>query len=588
VLARIDSLPDVQGVTFFLTLSSAAPSGIEVVQGENQEGDAGAKLPIPLCVQIGGSGAIGVANNIGVYFEVLDGPAGPASATLNPPIGVTSGNGIACTEATLGPRAGPQEVIIRARVPTVPNFQPADGVRFRGIRIKGGPPARITITQGNNQEGRPGQTLSQALRVRVFDQGGNPIPLPHPDARYQLQFTIDPARAGAISNFFQQPDGEASVLVTIALNYVGEFKVIATAGDARAEFTFRSVAQPSAIVRVSGQDQSAPVGGTTAQPVVARVNDAQGQPVPGVEVTFSGPSGVTFVPSQGPSGNPLRISSGADGTASVRVQIAAGTAPGTVTVTATASVGNVTFSITVTGRTPSFTAAAIVNAASFVAGIVPGGLATLFGTGLSEITGLEFPGGATTHRGVQVRMGGQAMPLFLIRNESGQEQINFQARTDIPGPSTVTVEVSNNGSTFSISNVPVLRAQPGIFEYTPQGSTVKYAAALKPDGSVIGPNNRVPRGTAFSIFVTGMGPTLPLLPTGQAAPSSPLATTFFQPTVGVGGRGMRVLFSGLAPGFIGLGQINVLVSEDAQVGDAVTLDVIVEGVPSQTSRIAIQ
>jgi len=57
--------------------------------------------------------------------------------------------------------------------------------------------------------------------------------------------------------------------------------------------------------------------------------------------------------------------------------------------------------------------------------------------------------------------------------------------------------------------------------------------------------------------------------------------------VGIGGRGAQVLFSGLAPGFIGLYQINVLIAEDAPVGEAVTLDIIVEGAPSQTTRIAI-
>ena len=49
-----------------------------------------------------------------------------------------------------------------------------------------------------------------------------------------------------------------------------------------------------------------------------------------------------------------------------------------------------------------------------------------------------------------------------------------------------------------------------------------------------------------------------------------------------------VLFSGYAPGFIGLYQINVRVNENAPVGSAVALDVVVDGVPSQTSRIAVR
>ncbi len=589
VSAGVDGRPDLGSVSFILSLSTSLPFGMEILSGDGQEGNIGTTLLQQLCVIIGGQGAFGPRGLIGVYWQVLDGPDGVASASLNPAISITGPEGRACTQCTIGNRAGNPDIRIRAYMPTVPDNR--DEVVFRA-KAKGGPPSRIDIRQGNNQEGRPGQTFPLALRVRVFDLGGNPVPLPN--FNFPLTFAVEPARAGAVSNFFQQPDGEASVLVTIALNYVGEFKVLALAGDGRAEFTFRSVSQPAVIVQVSGQSQSVAVGATSAQPLIARINDNLGGPVPAVGVTFSGPATVVFVPAQGPTGNPITINTGADGRASVNVRINAGTAPGTITVTAAASVGNpaatanVTFSLIVTGRTPSFTLASVVNAASFVAGMVPGGLATLFGTGLSEVTGLEFPGGATSHKGVQVKLGGNALPLFLVRNEGGQEQINFQVRSDIPGPSTATLEVSNNGATFSVASVPVLRAQPGIFEYTPQGSALKYAAALKTDFTVMGPNNRFPRGGAASIFLTGMGPTLPLLPTGQAAPSNPLATTFFQPTVGIGGRGAQVLFSGLAPGFIGLYQINVLIAEDAPVGEAITLDIIVEGAPSQTTRIAIQ
>ncbi len=53
----------------------------------------------------------------------------------------------------------------------------------------------------------------------------------------------------------------------------------------------------------------------------------------------------------------------------------------------------------------------------------------------------------------------------------------------------------------------------------------------------------------------------------------------YTPTGGAGGY---------APGFIGLYQINVRVNENAPVGSAVALDVVVDGVPSQTSRIAVR
>jgi uncharacterized protein (TIGR03437 family) len=57
--------------------------------------------------------------------------------------------------------------------------------------------------------------------------------------------------------------------------------------------------------------------------------------------------------------------------------------------------------------------------------------------------------------------------------------------------------------------------------------------------------------------------------------------------VGVGGLQAPVLFSGYAPGFLGLYQVNIVVPGVVPTG-AVSLDVVVDGVPSQTSKIAVQ
>jgi uncharacterized protein (TIGR03437 family) len=381
----------------------------------------------------------------------------------------------------------------------------------------------------------------------------------------------------------------ASAQVRIG-NFNGPFTVTFRCGDATATFNLRATSQPARLVRVSGDQQRVSAGGTTADQLVVRVEDNSGNPTAAVAVTFRAPTGVTLLPAQGNGANPLVVNTGADGQAAVRVRVPANAAVGNIEITATGTnLGNVTFSVAVIGRAPSFTAASIVNAASFAPGLVPGGLATLFGTGLSEITGTELPGGATSHRGVSVSIDGVPVPLFAVSNVSGQEQINFQVRTDLGVPSTVRVEVNNNGAITSVSNVQVLRAQPGIYEYTPQGSSTKYAVATRfSDGQVVGPNTAVSRGDHLTIYVNATGVTLPQLPTGQAAPANPPARTFFQPTVGIGGRGMQVTFSGLTPGLIGLGQINILVGQDAPTGASVPLDVVVEGVASQTSRIAVQ
>jgi uncharacterized protein (TIGR03437 family) len=56
----------------------------------------------------------------------------------------------------------------------------------------------------------------------------------------------------------------------------------------------------------------------------------------------------------------------------------------------------------------------------------------------------------------------------------------------------------------------------------------------------------------------------------------------------VGGIDAQVTFSGLAPGFLGLYQVNFIVPEGAPTGSAVPVLVSVDGAESNTVTIAIQ
>ena len=79
----------------------------------------------------------------------------------------------------------------------------------------------------------------------------------------------------------------------------------------------------------------------------------------------------------------------------------------------------------------------VVNAASFLPGMVPGSLATLFGKNLSPATGIEFPGAATSYKGVTVTIQSIQVPLLAVANINGQEQINFQVPFELQASSTI-------------------------------------------------------------------------------------------------------------------------------------------------------
>ena len=78
----------------------------------------------------------------------------------------------------------------------------------------------------------------------------------------------------------------------------------------------------------------------------------------------------------------------------------------------------------------------------------------------------------------------------------------------------------------------------------------------------------------MQIFGTGQGAVLPAVDDGAAAPSQPLSNSLTLPNVFLEGRQLAVQFSGLAPGFAGLWQLNVVIPRDAPTGPALALTVV--------------
>ena len=94
----------------------------------------------------------------------------------------------------------------------------------------------------------------------------------------------------------------------------------------------------------------------------------------------------------------------------------------------------------------------------------------------------------------------------------------------------------------------------------------------------------------IQIYATGAGETDPPLLPGEAAPASgnPLFLTRAQPTVAIGGQTARVLFSGMAPGWVDLWQINAEIPMTTTPGSAVPLSITADGVSSNTVTIAVE
>ena len=86
----------------------------------------------------------------------------------------------------------------------------------------------------------------------------------------------------------------------------------------------------------------------------------------------------------------------------------------------------------------------------------------------------------------------------------------------------------------------------------------------------------------------GVGPVANQPASGAPPSANPLPNSISPPAVTIGGVPARVSFSGLAPGFVGLYQINAQAPDNAPTGSAVPVVVSVSGVSSNTVTIAVQ
>jgi uncharacterized protein (TIGR03437 family) len=105
--------------------------------------------------------------------------------------------------------------------------------------------------------------------------------------------------------------------------------------------------------------------------------------------------------------------------------------------------------------------------------------------------------------------------------------------------------------------------------------------------AVVTASNPAAPGETLAIYATGLGAVNIAMASGVAAPSTaPFAMTVSTPMVTIGGVSAYVSFSGLAPGFVGLYQLNVTVPQGLAPGSQ-QLQISVGGVTSNTAILAV-
>jgi uncharacterized protein (TIGR03437 family) len=231
------------------------------------------------------------------------------------------------------------------------------------------------------------------------------------------------------------------------------------------------------------------------------------------------------------------------------------------------------------GQTPPVvTSGGVVNAASFLAPVAPGSIISIFGQGFAQgtaqATSLPLP---TTLGTTSVTVNGAPVPLFYV----GATQINAQLPSATT-PGQAIIVVSFGGLASNPTSFTVTPTAPGIFT-----STQSQAIVFNQDGSLNGAAKPAAPGSIVTLFLTGAGAVSNLPADGTAPLASSPSVTPDTPTITFGGVSGTVAYSGLSSCCVALWQINATVPVGAPAGNAIPVQVTLDGAVSNLPTMAI-
>jgi uncharacterized protein (TIGR03437 family) len=189
---------------------------------------------------------------------------------------------------------------------------------------------------------------------------------------------------------------------------------------------------------------------------------------------------------------------------------------------------------------------------------------------------------------VQVTLAEKALPLHFV----APTQINALITNDAPtsGLAEVLVSRVSTGQILASGTVSMGPVAPGLFTAAANGTG--QIAALNQDNSINGPANPAPRGSIIQVFGTGPGVIAGSPPDGDV-PGGPVPGPNPEVIIGTGlVPSDSIQYSGLAPGLIGVWQINVRIPDNVAPSPTVPFVVRLNSIPNnqlpQLTTIAVR
>lgn len=250
---------------------------------------------------------------------------------------------------------------------------------------------------------------------------------------------------------------------------------------------------------------------------------------------------------------------------------------------------------------PAINSNGVIDAASFSTGkaVAPGSWISVFGTNLTDTTqgnnGVNFafdncylcnPVNQPLPMGIDgaaFSFDNSTQSLPARFSYVSPQQMNLQVPWELTGASA-TVKVIVNYTYSAEYTLPIAPYSPGFFVY----DSANDVAALDLSNQLVGSTNPVARGSYIQLFMNGLGPVSNQPGDGLAAAGSTLSYTSASPTVTIGGQPVTtVQFSGLAPGYVSLYQVNVQVPANISAG-AQPITCTIGGVSATTAEVWVK
>jgi hypothetical protein len=329
--------------SFTVMAVAASANGLALVSGDGQEGTAGTTLSDPLVVEVTDAFGNPIADVPITWVPEVGGSVSETSTT-------TDAQGRSSVLRTLGPASGPQTTIASseglAGSPVVFSHTAAAGS-----------PSGVQAISGDDQTGSPGATLPNPLVVQVVDGSGNAVV----GAAVTWVVTagggsLDPTTGTTDDN------GRASTSWTLGPGIGANTAQAIVSGVGEAAFSATAAAgAPDDIRIVSGNEQRGQSGTRLANDLVVEVVDENGDPVPGVTVTWRIESG-------GGSVAPRTTDTDGNGRASTAWTLGRGTGEQRVEASAPGA-GTVRFEATSEAGSPSALGIVIQPSSNVVVGV---------------------------------------------------------------------------------------------------------------------------------------------------------------------------------------------------------------------------